>query len=480
VSSDAAAALTQPQAHRSQLRDPADRHHESPRLTVIFTVISMAILMSAIDQTIVATALHALQNGLNTSINWAGWTITIYSLTRIIIFPVAGKLSDQYGRRRVFLFSVVLFTVASLACGFANNIYVLIALRTLQAIGGAAFAPSAAGIIVEHFGPARDKVLGLFASIFPVGEIIGPIAGGILVSTWSWRGVFFVNVPVGIVLTWLAIRYLPRDRRPAGSADPDSRGIDVAGMALLAVGLLCAMLGMSFLAEGGRAWTEFLLLEAAAAGVLGWFVVRARRQADPLIPPRLLYGRGFGVMNLINFTYGAVAFGLGALIPLYATERYGLDPLDSGTLLSARGVAVIIVGVLAALVLRRTGYRRPIVVGVLVIAGGTALLAVPTSMSAYAWLVIAAGITGIGIGAIGPAANTAAVQLAPESAAATTGLRIMFDQAGSIVAISATTAVLTVSDHPGTTLGTVFVVAAGVLVSLVAATSRIPDHRGSW
>lgn len=439
----------------------------------------MAILMSAIDQTIVATALHSLQNGLHTSINWAGWTITVYSLTRIVMFPVAGKLSDQYGRRRVFLVSVVVFTVASLACGFANNIYVLVVLRGLQAVGGAAFAPSAAGIIVDHFGPARDKALGLFASIFPVGEIVGPIAGGVLLSYWSWRAVFFVNVPVGLLLGWLAIRYLPRDTAEARRA---GRGVDVTGVALLGVGLLCAMLGMSSIAHAGaHPWSaSFLLLEAAAAAALGWFVMRARRQADPLIPPRLLYGRGFGVMNLVHFTYGGVAFGLGALIPLYATERYGLDPLDSGTLLSARGVAVIAVGVLAALMLRRTGYRMPIVVGVVIIAGGTALLAVSTALSPYAWLVIAAGITGIGIGVIGPAANTAVVQLAPEYAAATTGLRIMFDQAGSIIAISATTAVLTLSDRPGMTLGTVFVVSAGVLVCLLAASSRVPEHRGNW
>src|SRR5581483_592636 len=178
---------------------------------MVFAIVALALLMMSIDSTIVATALHALRTGLQTSIYWAGWTITAYSLGFVIILPITGKLSEQYGCRKVFLGSVVAFTVASLCCGLANNIYVLIALRGLQAAGGAGFTPSATEIIVNYFGDARDRAVSLFGSIFSVGTMIGPIFGGLFVSYWTWRGIFLVNVPIGLVVIVLALRYVPRD-----------------------------------------------------------------------------------------------------------------------------------------------------------------------------------------------------------------------------------------------------------------------------
>ena len=171
--------------------------------------------MMSVDSTIVATALHALQHGLGTSINWAGWTLTAYSFGFVLMLPISGRLSERYGHRRVFLGSVVAFTIASVCCGLVDDIFTLIALRAVQAACGAGFTPSATGIIVDHFGNARDRAVSLFGSIFPIGAMIGPIFGGLLVSYWSWRGVFFVNVPIGIAVIVLALRYVPRDRPPA-------------------------------------------------------------------------------------------------------------------------------------------------------------------------------------------------------------------------------------------------------------------------
>ena len=176
----------------------------APHRVAIFSVVAMALLMSSLDGTIVATALHAIQHGLNASINWTSWIITAYSVGLVLALSLAGKLSGQFGRRRFFLISVVVFTVSSLCCGLANNIYLLIALRAIQAAGGAGFTPSATGIITETFGEARDKAVGLFGSIFPVGSMIGPIFGGLFVTYWSWRGIFFVNVPIGVLLLVLA------------------------------------------------------------------------------------------------------------------------------------------------------------------------------------------------------------------------------------------------------------------------------------
>src|SRR6185437_14622202 len=121
--------------------------------------------MASVDQTIVATALPALQHDLHAAVNWSSWTITIYALGQILVLPLAGKLGDQFGRKRVFLGAAVLFTTASLCCGFASNIYLLIVLRAVQAIGGGAFMPSATGIVAQIFGRDRDRAVGLFTSI---------------------------------------------------------------------------------------------------------------------------------------------------------------------------------------------------------------------------------------------------------------------------------------------------------------------------
>ena len=191
---------------------------ESPpvRRGVVFAIVALALLMMSIDSTIVATALHSLRRGLQTSIDWAGWTITAYSFGFVVILPISGKLSEQYGCRRVFLGSVIAFTLASLCCGLADNIYVLIALRGLQAAGGAGFTPSATEIIVDHFGDARDRAVSLFGSIFSIGAMIGPIFGGLFVSYWTWRGIFLVNVPIGVAVIVLALCYVPRDRSRKG------------------------------------------------------------------------------------------------------------------------------------------------------------------------------------------------------------------------------------------------------------------------
>src|SRR6185437_11552676 len=212
----------------------------------VFAIVALALLMMSVDLTIVATALNSLQHGLQTSINWAGWTITAYSFGFMLMLPISGKLSERYGRRTVFLRSVVVFTAASLCCGLADNIYLLVALRAVQAAGGAGFTPSATEIIVDHFGDSRDRAVSLFGSIFPIGAMIGPIFGGLFVSYWTWRGIFLVNVPIGVTVIVLALCYIPRDppRR-----EKTHFGMDIFGMALLGGGLLAGMLAITYLGE---------------------------------------------------------------------------------------------------------------------------------------------------------------------------------------------------------------------------------------
>jgi EmrB/QacA subfamily drug resistance transporter len=463
-----------------EVRDPAAApvgDDPQPRRHIIFAIVSLALIMASVDQTIVSTALPTIQHDLHTRINISSWTITVYALGTIIAMPLAGALSDQLGRKRLFMIAVVIFTAASLACGMAHSIYVLIPLRAVQALGGGAFIPSASGIVSDQYGRERDRAIGMFTSILPIGGVIGPVLGGVFVTYWTWRGIFLVNVPIGILLFVLGSRFIPR------TATRKAAPIDLFGVALLGGFLVSAMAGIGRLGTGGTTLGDpaFLGLESVAVVLGAVFLRHARRATSPFIPARLIYGRSFLVINVINVVFGSAALGFGALIPLYVHDRYGIGSLSAGSLLTARAVGMISVAGLAVLALRRSGYRRPMIGGFILLAVGLVLLSTsPRGLSPYAWLAVSAAISGVGMGLLLPASNNAVLQLAPDQVAATVGLRGMFRQSGGIIAVSITTAITARSAHPGTALGHAFLVFAILVVITVPMIRLVPEHHGSW
>jgi EmrB/QacA subfamily drug resistance transporter len=468
--------VTEQLAQTSSAHGPATEDTARGRI-VIFAVVSIALMMASIDQTIVATALPDIQRDLHAQVNWSSWTITIYALGQVLVMPLAGKIGDQFGRKQVFIFAAVLFTTASLCCGLAGNIYLLIGLRAIQSAGGGMFMPTATGIIAELFGKDRDRAVGLFSSIFPIGGIVGPVLGGVFVTYWSWRGIFLVNIPVGIVLVILAMIFIPNMARR-----PDLH-LDIRGVLLLGCTLLPAMLGIAYLGgDGGSPVSpSFLVPEFVAVASATAFVRHSARARSPFISLRFLTGRGFAVMNMLNFLYGSTVLGFAPLVPLYAEERFGMAPLPAGTLLTARAVGMIATAGLAVYLLRRTGYRWPIALGfVLCALGLIATAASPHGMTVYTWLAIGTGICGIGAGISTPASNNATLQLAPEHAAAVAGLRGMFRQAGAITAVSITAAVVARSANPGIAQAHVFLIFAGVLIAALPFVLLVPEHRGRW
>jgi EmrB/QacA subfamily drug resistance transporter len=463
-------------AHAESARGPAAPDAARGRI-VVFAVVSIALMMASVDQTIVATALPDIQRDLHAQVNWSSWTITVYALGQVLIMPLAGKLGDQYGRKQVFLAAAVLFTVASLCCAMADNIYLLIGLRAVQSAGGGFFMPSATGIVAEIFGKDRDRAVGLFSSIFPIGGIIGPILGGLFVTYWSWRGIFFVNLPVGIALLSLGAAYIPDIARRR------EEHLDIRGVVLLGSTLLPAMLGIGYLGSaGGDPLSPFFLVpECIAAVSVVAFVRHSARARSPFISLRFLSGRGFGVMNVLNFLYGGAVLGFAPLVPLYAEDRYRLAPLAAGTLLTARGVGMIATAGVAVYLLRRTGYRWPIAIGFAVVACGLVATAVsPHWLSTYTWLAVATGMCGIGMGVSTPSSNNATLQLAPDQAAAVAGLRGMFRQAGAITAVSVTAAIVARSADPGIAQARVFLVFAAILIGSLPLVVLVPEHRGRW
>lgn len=435
--------------------------------------------MTSIDSTIVATALLSIHDSLRSSLNWAGWTITIYSLGMVIALPTAGRFSDQFGRRRIFLLGVALFTISSCLCGVASDIYVLVIFRGLQALGGGAITPSAAGIVADHFGEDRDRAIGLFGTIASSGQVVGPILGGLFVDFLSWRWIFFVNVPLGIGIILLIVRFIP-ESRPIGKSRVDLRGVS-----LMAGGILAANVGVTLLGNPHVSIFDpsFLLPETIAVVFLYFFIRHEKTAEAPFIPFRFLRERDFAVVNLINFLWGIVGFGLASLVPLYAEERYHLVALNAGTLLTARGLGSILMGIIAALLIRRTGYRLPMIVGYSFVAFGVFLISISPrfGMGPYAWLSIGAGFTGLGTGIANPASRNASLQLAPDDVAAISGLRQMFLYIGIVFSVSVVSAILNRSQDPGLAQAHIYWFVVGLIfVVVLPLVMLVPEHKGKW
>lgn len=442
------------------------------RRWIIFGVTSAALLLGAIDGTIVATALPTLQHQLGAKVSVSAWTITAYSLGVISALPIAGRLSDVVGRKRMFLGCAGLFTAASFSCGLAGSIYVLIGLRFLQALGGAGLMPSTAGVISDQFGASRDRPIGLMTSIFPLGSMIGPALGGIIVAYASWRLIFFINVPVGIALILLLWRMLP----PDATFKRENVRVDLLASVLMLLTVLCLMLSLNMLGQPPQVDRAIVLLGLCVAFGTA-LIARQRSSPNPILPTQLLTQRAFAFVNGLNVLYGAAALGVFSLLPLYAQERFGLGPVLAGTLLTIRAACMSLMSTITSmLLLQRFGYRRPMSVGFGILALGLLLIAVePSSIPPFAWLSASCVLSGLAIGTSGPPSNNASLQLMPTHVAAISGLRATFRQLGGILAISISAAIISTSSRGIEVYPLVTAVLATLTLLAIPAILEVPE-----
>jgi EmrB/QacA subfamily drug resistance transporter len=449
---------------------------------LIFAAAGLSLFMYSIDGTAVAVAFPNFIGDFDTNVLWAAWTISIYMVAVTSMMPLMGNLSDGFGRKRVYLISLVLFTASSLACGLAPNIYCLVAFRFLQGLGGASFLPTAAGIVSDQFPESRERAIGLFSSIFSIGGIVGPNLGGWIVSRYSWRYIFYINLPIGIGLILLIMVMLK---------DPQIRSrphIDLVGAALFFGAILFMMLGLNHVAESFS--TASLLLAgiflAVSAAFVALFVRQEKRESNPILDLALLNSTPFLAANLYNLMIGAGIFGVVSFIPLFATSVHKLSTLVSGMILTPRSLGVICSSTVTSFLLKRWGYRWPMLWGISIMALSTLLLGdhdfqiarlLGIRLGVAETLALLIMLSGIGLGIALPASNNACIELMPAKVATITGLRGMFRYVGGALGISFTTIILHSSATPAAGFRTAFVAFGLVQLCTVPLVFLMPSGK---
>jgi EmrB/QacA subfamily drug resistance transporter len=445
---------------------------------LVFVVTCVSLLLSAISVTSVSVAFPAMIAGFDTSLIAAGWTLSIYQLAVTAAMPLAGKASDAFGRKRVFIFCLSLFTVGSLLSALSPSIGILIAARLIQGIGGGGFMPSVMGLVADAFPNSRQKSIGLTSSIMPIGQIIGPNLGAWLTATFGWRSVFWFNVPLGVIVLIACVILLK-------SSSHGKSSFDLLGAGLFAGSLSAFMAGISMMGNEATA-LNWLMAGALVAGsiiLMVWFIRQQARVTDPVIDLHLLKEKRFFAANVYNFFFGVAIVGVFTLIPLFAVTVYGMSTLESGLILTTRSVAVTLAAVITSLYLVRWGYRWPIIIGTMASAASLVFLALePTTLNilgtGFSITVVISLIlllSGIGGGIIAPAANNACIELMPHRVATITGIRGMFRQAGAAISITISTLILHLVGNLAVGFFVIFLGLAIILLSTVPLILMMPD-----
>lgn len=433
----------------------------------------------ALDWGVVTVALPSIMHDLDTSITLIGWVLTAPGLATTVALPLSGKLCEQLGRNRVFFGCVALFTVSTLLCGLAPDVYSLIVFRVFQALGSGGFMPSATGIVAREFPERRSQMIGLFASIFPIGGVIGPNLGGFIVEHFSWREIFLVSVPMGLVVLVMLWR-LPRPVEPVRA-----RHIDFAGTAWFSVSIVALLLALSFVGQDVAfvASPLFAVLVAISAVTAAGFVWQERRAAEPLMDVALVTRNPFLVVNIYQFMFGGCVFGFFSFVPYFALLQYGLGPIEAGLAMTPRSILMMLFSIVTSLFLLKYGYRLPMLLGLWFIAstlfflgtGATGLELGPISVGAFWLLALQLCLSGIGMGLAMPATNNAALDLAPERAAMITGIRGMFRNLGGVIGTALMVVTLELAPDKAEGLRQTFIVLSVMLALTALLTLLIPD-----
>lgn len=322
----AAPALAQPAAHVATQPVEGERSHAE--IMVIIFALMTAMLLAALDQTIVSTALPTIASDLH-GLNKLSWVATAYLLASAVVTPIYGKVSDLLGRKKVFQFAIIVFLIGSVLCGLAQNMNQLVAFRAIQGLGGGGLISLALAVVGDIVPPReRGRYQGYFGAVFVASSVLGPLLGGLFTEHLSWRWIFYINLPVGLIaLAAIAARlHLPVRK--------SEHRFDVLGSVLMAGTVVCLLLALTL---GGTTYhwgsDQILGLFAGSIAFLAAFIAHETRAVEPLIPLRLFRSSIFTVSAILSLLSGMVMLGAIIFLPEYQQVVRGDTPTKSGLLL---------------------------------------------------------------------------------------------------------------------------------------------------
>jgi EmrB/QacA subfamily drug resistance transporter len=406
---------------------------------------STAYFMVILDALVVVTALPRMHHDLHVGVTTLQWTVNAYGIAFAAGIITAAALGDRLGRRRVFVWGVVLFTAASATCALAPNASLLIAARAIQGLGGAVVLPLSLTILTTAF-PAerRGMIVGVYGGLAGLAVAAGPLVGGAVVQGLDWHWIFWINVPIGVAAALASIRLLPE------SYGPRAR-LDLTGVVLVSTGAVAVVWGLVRTSQVGWGSAETLITLTLGVVLLVGFVLWEHRAQEPMVPLRLFRIRAFAAGNATSFLMSGSIFAAAFLVIQYGQFARGYSPLGTGVRLLPWLATPIFVAPAAGALSDRIGRRPVIASGLLLQTLGFAWVALHTSAGmAYLELALALLVAGVGISMALPTVPTAVLSaVAPDEMGKASGVNSMMQRFGSVFAVAVATSVFTASGKLG-------------------------------
>jgi EmrB/QacA subfamily drug resistance transporter len=396
-----------------------------------FAVTSVALFMVVLDNLVVSTALPVIRVDLNASIEELEWTVNAYTLTFAVFLLTGAALGDRFGRKRVFMLGVAIFTAASAAAALAPSADWLIAARAVQGIGGAIVTPLTLTILSAAVSrERRGAALGAWSGIAGLAVAMGPVVGGAVVDGISWQWIFWLNVPVGLALIPLATQLRE-------STGPD-KALDLPGLALASAGLFGIVWGL--IHGNGDGWTSPTIVTALAGGALGLaaFVAWELRTAEPMLPMRFFRDRAFAAANGASLLMYFGMFGSIFLLTQFFQTAQGYSPLESGLRVLPWTIMPMFVAPVAGALSDRIGGRPLMATGLALQAIGLAwIAAVSTATVGYGSLVLPFVLSGVGMGMFfAPVANVVLSAVSPKEEGKASGANNAIREVGGVLGVA--------------------------------------------
>jgi len=397
-----------------------------------FAIVSVALFMVVLDNLVVTTALPSIRADLGATIQSLEWTVNAYTLSYAVLLLTGAALGDRFGRRRMFLVGLAMFTGASAAAALAPSTSALIAARAIQGVGAAIVTPLTLTLLADVFPPERRGLaIGAWSGVSGLGVALGPLVGGAVVEGISWHWIFWINVPVGIALLPIAARRLGESRGPA-------RALDLPGVALASAGLLGIVYGIVRGNELG--WTSTTVLGSLIAGAIlvAAFLAWEARAPQPMLPLRFFRSRGFSAVNAVSLSMYFGVFGSIFLLAQFFQVTQGYSPLEAGLRTLPWTIMPMFIAPIAGMLSDRIGSRPLMATGLTLQSGAIAWLAsVSTPTVPYGELVIPFVMAGTGMALVfAPAANAVLSAVRPEEAGQASGATNAIRELGGVLGVA--------------------------------------------